>query len=124
MRRGARKRALQANRDGGSLGQFRGRWNQRLAGRNTRRARLAIERQLLRIGVRRVLSGGMATLAEEAKCQHDDGDTIGTRQHVCPDQNILSRMDALAWAICPSRTWRWVGCRKQVSVPSSVPNWG
>src|SRR6266853_437717 len=50
MRRRARKRALQANRDGRSLGQFRGRWNQRLAGRNSGRARLAIEGQLLRIG--------------------------------------------------------------------------
>ena len=47
MRGRARKRALKANRDGRSLGQFRGRWNQRLAGRNSGRARLVIEGQLL-----------------------------------------------------------------------------
>ena len=47
VRRRARKLAPQANRDGRSLWQFRGRWNQRLAGRNPGRARLAIEGQLL-----------------------------------------------------------------------------
>src|ERR1019366_1909494 len=47
MRRRARKRVLQTNRDGGSLGQFRGGGNQRLARRNASRAGLAIEGEFL-----------------------------------------------------------------------------
>ncbi len=90
MRRRARKRALQPNRDRRSLRQFRGGRNQRLARRNSnsRRLRLAIKRQLLRIGgARSVVAGRTTACAEKAKRQQNDRDAIGRSRHVCPNQH-------------------------------------
>ncbi len=88
MRRRARKRALQANRNRRSLGQFRSGWNQRLARRNSRGARLAVKRQFLRIGgARSIVAGRTAACPEKAKRQQNDRDAIGRSRHVCPKQN-------------------------------------